>query len=60
MSEAHEDAARRHFDRWSRTYERDRRSRWMGKVQRQAIDALPVEERAVVLVTEPMRLEAKP
>jgi len=40
MSEAHEEAARRHFDRWSRTYERDRRSRWMGEIQRRALDAL--------------------
>jgi ubiquinone/menaquinone biosynthesis C-methylase UbiE len=36
------DASVRHFDRWSRTYERDWRSRWMGRIQDDALAALDV------------------
>ena len=49
MSDAHEQAAARHFDRWSRTYERDRRSRWMGEIQRQALAALELTPTDVLL-----------
>jgi len=34
------DAARRHFDRWAASYDRDRRSRWMAGIQDQALAAL--------------------
>ena len=39
------DASIRHFDRWSRTYGRDLRSRWMGRIQDDALSALDLDPR---------------
>jgi ubiquinone/menaquinone biosynthesis C-methylase UbiE len=33
-------ASRRHFDRWARVYERDWTSRWLGRLQQQALESL--------------------
>ena len=40
MSESHKHAARRRFDRWAKTYETDRRSRFNAKPQQAALAAL--------------------
>jgi ubiquinone/menaquinone biosynthesis C-methylase UbiE len=40
MSDARTDAARTHFDRWSRSYERDRVSRWLAQLQSEALAEL--------------------
>jgi ubiquinone/menaquinone biosynthesis C-methylase UbiE len=37
------DAARRRFDRWARSYERDRRSRFNARLQREALSALNLQ-----------------
>lgn len=42
-SERRKDVARRRFDRWARTYERDRRSRFNARPQRQALSALDLQ-----------------
>ncbi|MGD0196352.1 MAG: methyltransferase domain-containing protein [Solirubrobacteraceae bacterium] len=40
LDDARTDAARTHFDRWSRTYESDRSSRRLGEIQRRALAKL--------------------
>ena len=40
MTESRKEAARRRFDRWANTYERDRRSRFNAKPQQEALAAL--------------------
>jgi ubiquinone/menaquinone biosynthesis C-methylase UbiE len=40
---AKKESSRRHFDRWARRYERDPASRWLGRLQRAALDALALE-----------------
>jgi ubiquinone/menaquinone biosynthesis C-methylase UbiE len=42
-------AARTHFDRWSRTYETDTSARWLQEVQAEALAALAVNSRDVLL-----------
>jgi ubiquinone/menaquinone biosynthesis C-methylase UbiE len=38
------DAARRRFDRWAGSYERDHRSRFNARVQREALEALALDQ----------------
>jgi ubiquinone/menaquinone biosynthesis C-methylase UbiE len=42
-------AARRHFDRWSETYERDAAARWLREMQTAALAALALAEHDVLL-----------
>jgi ubiquinone/menaquinone biosynthesis C-methylase UbiE len=42
-------AARRHFDRWSKTYERDSAARWLHEVQTAALAALALNPGDVLL-----------
>jgi ubiquinone/menaquinone biosynthesis C-methylase UbiE len=42
-------AARTHFDRWSETYEQDSSARWLREVQAQALAALALTEKDVLL-----------
>jgi ubiquinone/menaquinone biosynthesis C-methylase UbiE len=41
--DSRKDAARRRFDRWSRSYERDRRSRFNAKPQQEALSTLDLQ-----------------
>ena len=43
------EASRRHFDRWSRTYERDPASRWLKEVQGEALAMLELTSSDVLL-----------
>ena len=43
------EASRRHFDRWSRTYERDPASRWLKEVQGEALASLELTPSDVLL-----------
>ena len=49
MEDTRTTAARRHFDRWSQTYERDSAARWLRKVQTAALAALALNENDVLL-----------
>lgn len=49
MEDTRTTAARTHFDRWSETYEQDSSARWLREVQVQALAALALTEKDVLL-----------
>ena len=49
MEDTRTTAARTHFDRWSRTYERDSAARWLGEVRTAALAALGLNKEDVLL-----------
>ena len=49
VTDTRTEAAQRHFDRWSRTYERDTASRWLREVQSSALQALDLGARDSLL-----------
>lgn len=49
MEDTRTTAAREHFDRWSATYEKDSAARWLREIQTQALAALSLTERDLLL-----------
>lgn len=49
MEDTRTTAAREHFDRWSETYEQDSAARWLREIQTQALAALSLTERDLLL-----------
>ena len=49
MEDSRTTAARTHFDRWSKTYEKDSAARWLREVQTEALAALALHRDDVLL-----------